>query len=131
MSVLQSQSKPSHEELDEGPPPAHSNNPGNEGTESAVMSSADQGLQVQSLRDLLATLKKPADGKYFRCLCDDGVFRILIYSPTPPDQPTGIAVYDALPLSPFYIKAYLDRHEWSQKKEDTFRGVDGRRVPRE
>jgi hypothetical protein len=73
--------------------------------------------------------RKPADNKYFRCLCDDGVFRILTWLPTPPDQPTGIAVYDALPLSPFYIKAYLDRHEWSQKKEDTFRGVDGRRVP--
>jgi hypothetical protein len=65
---------------------------------------------MMSLRDILATLRKPADGKYFRCLCDDGVFRILAWLPTPPDQPTGISVYDALPLSPFYIKAYLDRH---------------------
>jgi hypothetical protein len=84
-----------------------------------------------SLRDILATLRKPADGKYFRCLCDDGMFRILAWLPTPPDQPTGISVYDALPLSPFYIKAYLDRHGWRQGNEDTFRGSDGRTVPKE
>jgi hypothetical protein len=131
MSMSQSQFQPNHGELDEGSAPAHSKNSGEERTKAAIMSSVDQDIPVQSLRDLLATLKKPADNKYFRCLCDDGVFRILTWLPTPLAQPTGIAVYDTLPLSPFYIKAYLDRHEWSQKKEDTFRGVDGRRVPQE
>jgi hypothetical protein len=121
----------SHGRLNEDPNQSNMKEPENDEAKASTVSSAGQSLPVQSLRDLLITLKRPADNKCFRSLGRDGVFRILIWLPTPPDQPTGIAVYDALPLSPFYIKAYLDRHEWSQKKEDAFRGVDGRRVPQE
>jgi hypothetical protein len=103
-----------------------------------AMKKREQQIYPQSIktyqyspRDLLATLKKPADNKYFRCLCEDGVFRVLAWLPTPPDQPTGIAVYNALPLSPFYIKVYLDRYEWSERQEDAFHGVDGRRILQE
>jgi hypothetical protein len=58
MSMSQSQFQPSHGELDEGSAPAHSKNSGNERTKAAIMSSVDQDIPVQSLRDLLATPKK-------------------------------------------------------------------------
>ncbi|KAJ4362885.1 hypothetical protein N0V83_010002 [Neocucurbitaria cava] len=94
-------------------------------------SNADSASHAKPLSEFLASLKKPADGKYFRCLCVDGVFRILIWLPTPPDQPTGVAVYDGLPMSSDLIKAYLDRKPWTKTTEDRFRGVDGRNVPQE
>lgn len=99
----------------------------------SVTSSEDAGpaSPTNSLREFLASLRKPPDGKYFRSLCSDGVFRILIYLPTRPDLPTGISVYDGLPMSPDLIKAYLDRKAWNQETENRFRGVDGRRVPQE
>jgi hypothetical protein len=87
---------------------------------------------LSQLRALVATLKKPADGKHFRCICKDGVLRQLYFMPTPPDQPTEIAVYDGIPLSPEMLKAFLDRQvRWSQETEDRFRGVDGTSVPQE
>jgi hypothetical protein len=130
----QSQSQQNHGGLEEDPaqtkPKALCNDGAREVDALLTDKSADEG-QMKSLGDVLATLRKPADGKYFLCLCDDGVFRILTWLPTPSDQLTGVSVYDALPLSPFYIKACLDRHVWSQGKENTFRGVDGRTVPKE
>jgi hypothetical protein len=88
------------------------------------------GDTLSQLRALVATLKK--DGKSFQCICKDGVLRNLHFLPTPPDQPTEIAVYDAIPLSPEMLKAYLDRRvRWSQETEDRFRGVDGTSVPQE
>jgi hypothetical protein len=105
----------------------------NEANVTGVTSSddAEPASPINPLRDFLASLKKPPDGKYFRSLCGDGVFRILTWLSTPPDLPTGIAVYDGLPMSPDLIKAYLDRKPWNQETEDRFRGVDGRRVPQE
>ncbi|KAJ4369924.1 hypothetical protein N0V83_005688 [Neocucurbitaria cava] len=87
--------------------------------------------QTSNLRDFLASLKAPADRKFFQALGKDGVLRNLCFLPTPPDQPTGITVYDAKPMSPELIKAYLDRQPWSQATEDRFRGVDGRLVAQE
>jgi hypothetical protein len=84
---------------------------------------------TDQLEALVASLRSPADGKCFDDLGSDGVLRVLQWLPTPPDQPTGIEVYDAKPMSPELIKAYLDRQPWSQEKEDRFRGVDGREVP--
>ncbi|KAJ4373423.1 hypothetical protein N0V83_003718 [Neocucurbitaria cava] len=73
----------------------------------------------------------PADGQCFDDLGSDGVYRVLQWLPTPPDQPTGIKVYDARPMPPELIKVFLDRQSWSQETEDRFRGVDGRAVPQE
>ena len=106
---------------------------GNDTKVTGVTPTDDDGLArpTNSLHDFLASLKKPQDGKYFRSLCNDGVFRILTWLPTPPGLPTGIAVYDGLPMSPDLIKAYLDRKPWNQETEDRFRGVDGRKIPQE
>jgi hypothetical protein len=87
--------------------------------------------RTDQLRALLASLRRPPDRKYFQALGSDGVVRILRYLPTPPDQPTGIEVYDGKPMSPELIKVYLDGGPWSQAAEDRFGGVDGRAVPRE
>jgi hypothetical protein len=92
-------------------------------------SDIEANVPTTSLRGVLSSLKKPADNKYFRNLGSDGVFRILTYLPSPPDEPTPIAVYDGVPLSPPQIKAYLDRQPWSRELEELFRGVDGRTVP--
>jgi hypothetical protein len=84
------------------------------------------------VNSLIKSMKRPADGKCFSCLCKDGVLRILYFLPAPLDEPTPIAVYDAKPLSPELLKAYLDyRMDWNQEVEDCFRGVDGTSVPQE
>ncbi|KAH7078124.1 hypothetical protein BKA63DRAFT_532504 [Paraphoma chrysanthemicola] len=94
-----------------------------------------QPAQVETGRDQLnavaRSLRRPADRKSFRMLCTDGVWRIIHYLPTPPDQPTDYEIYDAKPMSPEMIKAFLDTRPWSQETEDRFRGVDGRNVPLE
>lgn len=67
----------------------------------------------------VAAMKKPADRKYVQPLGKDGVLRDLYFLPTPPDQPTEIAVYDAKALSPELLEAYLDRRvRWSQDTEE-------------
>lgn len=140
MSTSDSQLHSNHEGLEPGKDITQSLNQlepkgsnSNEANITGVTSSDDVGpaSPTKSLREFLASLQKPPDGKYFRSLCSDGVFRILTYLPTPPDLPTGIAVYDGLPMSPDLIKAYLDRKPWNQETEDRFRGVDGRSVPQE
>lgn len=94
-----------------------------------------QPAQVETGRDQLSaavrSLRRPADRKSFRMLCADGVMRIVHYLPSPPDQPTDYEIYDAKPMSPEMIKAYLDTRPWRQETEDRFRGVDGRKVPQE
>jgi hypothetical protein len=80
---------------------------------------------------LVRSLQKPADRKCISMICTDGVYRVLHYLPTPPDQPTRYEIYDAKPMSPEMIKAYLDTLPWSQAKEDQFRGADGRTIPQE
>ncbi|KAH7401451.1 hypothetical protein BKA66DRAFT_103847 [Pyrenochaeta sp. MPI-SDFR-AT-0127] len=86
---------------------------------------------THQLEAFVGSIRSPADGKCFDNLGTDGVWRVLQWLPTPPDQPTGIEVYDAKPMSPELIKFYLDRRPWSQATEDQFRGVDGRAVPQE
>jgi hypothetical protein len=61
----------------------------------------------------------------------DGIYRVIRYLPSPPDQPSDYEIYDAGPMSPAMIKAFLDTRPWSQAREDQFRGVDGRRIPQE
>jgi hypothetical protein len=94
---------------------------------------AQPAPQVETGKDqlnaLLRSLQKPADRKCFHMICTDGVWRVLRYLPTPPDQPTDYEIYDAKPMSPEMIKAYLDTRPWSQEKEDRFRGADGRKIP--
>ncbi|KAH8704612.1 hypothetical protein GQ44DRAFT_819371 [Phaeosphaeriaceae sp. PMI808] len=81
----------------------------------AQVSDADPSVKsvptdpLSQLRALVATMKKPADRSYFQVLCKDGILRNLCFLPTPPDQPTEIAVYDGKPLSPELLKAYLGR----------------------
>ncbi|KAI4709075.1 hypothetical protein J4E89_006477 [Alternaria sp. Ai002NY15] len=76
---------------------------------------ADPSKARAALAEFSATMKRPADLKV----------------PAPDDEPNGIEVYDAQPMSPFLLKAYLDRHDWSKATEDRFRGVDGRNTPKE
>lgn len=94
-----------------------------------------QAVQVETGKDrlnaLVRSLQRPADRKCIHKICTDGVYRVLHYLPTPPDQPTDYEIYDAKPMSPKMIKAYLDTLPWSQEKEDQFRGADGRTIPQE
>lgn len=64
-------------------------------------------------------------------ICTDGVYRVIRYLPGPMDQPSDYEIYDAKPMSPEIIKAYLDTWPSSQETEDRFRGADGRTVPQE
>jgi hypothetical protein len=80
---------------------------------------------------LVRSLRSPEDGKCIDHVGKDGVYRVLHYLPTPPDQVTEIEIYDAKPMSPEMIKAYLDMSPWRQEVEDRFRGVDGRTVSEE
>jgi hypothetical protein len=93
-----------------------------------------RAAQVETGKDqfnaLVRSLQRPADKKCIHMICTDGVYRILHYLPTPPDQSTDYEIYDAKPMSPEMIKAYLDTLPWSQAKEDRFRGADGRTIPR-
>ena len=54
-------------------------------------------------------------------LGEDGVVRTF---GGPPER----VVFDAVGLSPAQIKQMLDMQPWSQEIQDTFRGVDGRKV---
>jgi hypothetical protein len=102
----------------------------NPSVESAPANSSRQTRDL--VNSLIKSMKRPADGKCFSCLCKDGVLRTLYFLPAPLDEPTPIAVYDAKPLSPELLKAYLDcKMDWSQEVEDRFRGVDGTSVPQE
>jgi hypothetical protein len=83
------------------------------------------------LNALFKSLQRPADKKCFTMICTDGVCRVIHYLPTPPDQPTDYEIYDAKPMSPEIIKAFLDTQPWNQEKEDRFRGADGRKIPQE
>jgi hypothetical protein len=104
----------------------------NVGSGGIISVDADRSANaVDALREVLRSLKKPPGVGTTRGLCNDGVIRIMIWLPTPDDVPTRIGVYDARPLSPEMIKAYLDRKPWVQEVEDRFRGVDGRDVPQE
>jgi hypothetical protein len=80
---------------------------------------------------LFRSLQRPADKKCVTMICTDGVCRVIHYLPTPPDQPTDYEIYDAKPMSPEMIKAFLDTRPWNQEKEDRFRGADGRKLPQE
>ncbi|EAT78043.1 hypothetical protein HBH56_203050 [Parastagonospora nodorum] len=80
---------------------------------------------------LTRSMQTPADRKCISMVCTDGVYRVLHYLPTPPDLPTDYEIYDAKPMSPSMIKAYLDTRRWSQATEDRFRGADGRTIPQE
>jgi len=68
---------------------------------------------------VLRSMKKHPEG----CsdLFEDGVLRSF-------DGPFERNVIDAVGLSPKQIKQMLDMYPWSQEKEDSFRGVDGRKV---
>ncbi|KAF1846459.1 uncharacterized protein K460DRAFT_377655 [Cucurbitaria berberidis CBS 394.84] len=109
--------------------------PSNDGSQSSTQLKPKDSTLYEAATDqllaLIASLRSPADGKCIDDLGSDGVYRVLQWLPTPPDQPTGIKVYDAKPMSPEIIKAFLDRQAWSQVVEDRFRGVDGRTVPQE
>lgn len=85
----------------------------------------------QQLSALQSSMQRPVDGKCWDHVSIDGVYRVLRYLPTPPDQPTDFEIIDAKPMSPEMIKAFLDTQPWSQAREDRFRGTDGRTVPRE
>jgi hypothetical protein len=91
--------------------------------------------QVETGKDqlnaLFRSLQRPADRKCITMICTDGVCRVIHYLPTPPDQPTDYEIYDAKPMSPEMIKAFLDTRPWNQEKEDSFRGADGRKIPQE
>ncbi|KAN0089046.1 hypothetical protein V8E51_019306 [Hyaloscypha variabilis] len=82
------------------------------------MSNSDE-LREPTAGELIRKLKMSPEG----CikLGDDGVMRSYGGSPER-------IVLDAVGFSPANIKSMLDRQPWSQECEDTFRGVDGRKV---
>jgi hypothetical protein len=96
---------------------------------------ATQPAQVETgkaqFNALIRSMQKPADRKCFSMICTDGVYRVTRYLPGPTDQPSDYEIYDAKPMSPEMIKAYLDTRPWSQETEDQFRGADGRTVLQE
>jgi hypothetical protein len=92
---------------------------------------AESDRPKDPLRDFVVSTGNPREGNCFDMLGSDGVWRVLQWLPGPPDQPTGVAVYDAKPMPPELIKMYLDTRPWRQELEDRFRGVDGRTVPQE
>jgi hypothetical protein len=110
-------------------PPAHegaaSNDTGSQTQPDAAAAAKDQ------LWAFISSIRTPADGKCFDALGPDGVWRVLQYLPTPPNQPSVVSIYDAKPMPAELIKVYLDTLPWSQEREERFRGVDGRDVPEE
>jgi hypothetical protein len=67
----------------------------------------------------MSSMKRLPEGCFE--LGDDGVLRSF-------DGSCDRNVIDAVGLSPSQTKQLLDIRPWSQEKEDTFRGVDGRKV---
>jgi hypothetical protein len=103
----------------------------NEDGKSGITRSAQVEIGKDQFRALFRSLQRPADRKCIHMVCTDGVYRIVHYLPGPSDQPTDYEIYDAKPMSPEMIKAYLDTRPWSQAREDQFRGADGRTIPQE
>ena len=103
----------------------------NEDSKSVTPRPAHVETGKEQFNALVRSMQTPADRKCISMICTDGVYRVLHYLPTPPDLPTDYEIYDAKPMSPAMIKAYLDTRRWSQATEDRFRGADGRTIPQE
>jgi hypothetical protein len=103
----------------------------NEDSKSVTPRPAHVETGKEQFNALISSMQRPADRKCISMICTDGVCRVLHYLPTPPDLPTDYEIYDAKPMSPAMIKAYLDTRRWSQATEDRFRGADGRTIPQE
>jgi len=80
---------------------------------------------------MLRSLKSHPDGHCIGSIGTDGVYREIHYLPGPPDQISDYEIYDAKPMTPEMIKAWLDTKPWKQETEDKYRGADGRTVPQE
>jgi hypothetical protein len=102
-----------------------------EDEKSGITRPAQVETGIDQFRAMINSLRVPADRKCFHLISADGVYRVLHYLATPPDQPTDYEIHDAKPMSPEMIKAYLDTKRWSQAREDKFRGADGRTIPQE
>jgi len=119
----------SPEDGDRGPDELRIRDPAqSEDDKSEITRPAQVETGKDRFRALVGSLQRPADRKCIHQICTDGVYRVLHYMPTPPDQPTDYEIYDAKPMSPEMIKAYLDTLPWSQAREDRFRGADGRTI---
>jgi hypothetical protein len=103
----------------------------NEDSKSGTTQPAQVETGKAQFNALMRSMQKPADRKCFSMICTDGVYRVIRYLPGPTDQPSDYEIYDAKPMSPEMIKAYLDTRPWSQETEDQFRGADGRTIPQE
>lgn len=80
---------------------------------------------------MFKSAKHHEDRHCIGCIGKDGVYRVIHYLPGPPDQISNYEIYDAKPMSPEMIKAWLDRQPWKQETEDKYRGADGRTIPEE
>jgi hypothetical protein len=124
--------KDSNKDEDQGPDPLRIANSAQDKDEK---SETTRPAQIETGKDqfraMINSLRTPADRKCVHLISADGVYRVLHYLPTPSDQPTDYEIYDAKPMSPEMLKAYLDRKRWSQATEDKFRGADGRTIPQE
>ncbi|KAF4460679.1 hypothetical protein FALBO_12537 [Fusarium albosuccineum] len=74
------------------------------------------------LSDIIISLKQDFTLRGCSSLGKDGILRSLT---------ADRQVVDAVPLSPQFIKALLDRMPFNPQHEIDFRGVDGRNTPRE
>lgn len=94
-----------------------------------------QPVQAQTGREQLNAMfklsKHHEDRHCIGSIGTDGVYRVIHYLPGPPDQISDYEIYDAKPMSPEMIKAWLDTRPWKQETEDKYRGADGRTVPQE
>ncbi|KAI4952516.1 hypothetical protein J4E91_002988 [Alternaria rosae] len=94
-----------------------------------------QPVQAQTGREQLNAMfkssKRHEDRHCIGSIGTDGVYRVIHYLPGPPDQISDYEIYDAKPMSPEMIKAWLDTRPWKQETEDKYRGADGRTVPQE
>jgi hypothetical protein len=129
LSAQDESPKDSNKDGFQGPDQLRIANPAqNKNEKSRMTEPAQVETGTDQFRAMINSLRTPADRKCVHLISPDGIYRVLHYFPTPPDQPTEYEIYDAKPMSPGMIKAYLDRKRWSQATEDKFRGADGRTI---
>ncbi|KAH6883218.1 hypothetical protein BKA58DRAFT_417027 [Alternaria rosae] len=102
-----------------------------EGSNSEITQPAQPQTGREQFNAMMRSMKSHPDGHCIGSIGTDGVYREIHYLPGPPDQISDYEIYDAKPMSPEMIKAWLDTRPWKQETEDKYRDADGRTVPQE
>ncbi|KAI4962312.1 hypothetical protein J4E86_001344 [Alternaria arbusti] len=101
------------------------------GSNNEIVQPAQPQTGKEQFNAMLRSTKIHPDGHCIGSIGTDGVYREIHYLPGPPDQISDYEIYDAAPMTPEMIKAWLDTKPWKQETEDKYRGADGRTVPQE